>query len=51
MRTSGSLSIMLSSWSTILFSSSVSSSLIRGFATMSPTTSMAVRAVSLMVIA
>ena len=41
---------MLSSCSTIFFSSSVSSSLIFGWATMSPTMSMAVEAVSLMVI-
>ena len=50
MRDSGSLSIMLSSCSTIFFSSSVSLSLISGLATMSPTISMAVSAVSLIVI-
>ena len=46
---SGSFLIMLSSWRTIFFSSSVSFSLIIGLATMSPTRSFATSAVSLMV--
>ena len=46
---SGSFLIMLSSWSTIFFSISVSSAVMAGSATISPTMSLATAAVSSMV--